>query len=143
MDDRSELDRAVLPPTRAVRIIRRVADPLFIGTGIAAVLTVAGRRSGAPHSVKVTPVDLGKARYLISFHGETNWVLNLRVAGRCDLRRLGQTTAWTAVEVVGNERDLVLAKYLARLPGPLRSDYSRRLAAEHHPVFRVERIATR
>lgn len=121
--------------------IRRVADPLFIGTGIAAVLTVAGRRSGVPHSVKVTPVDLGKARYLISLHGETNWVPEPQGGGPVRPSP-ARARACTAVEVSGEERDRVLAKYLSRLPGPLRSDYSRRLAAERHPAFKVERLAT-
>jgi hypothetical protein len=51
----------------------------------------------------------------------------------------GRTQAFTAIEVEGNERDRVIAAYLARM-GPIKRDFDRRPGAADHPTFRVEPI---
>lgn len=141
MDERTPADSAVLQPTRSVAFIRRVGDPVFMATGVGAILTVQGRRSGEPRQVKLTPVDLDGTRYLMAFQGVADWVLNLRAARTCELRQRGRTTGYTATEVEGDERDRVIAKYLSRLPAPVKSDFGRRPDPAHHPVFRVEPLS--
>jgi hypothetical protein len=76
----------------------------------------------------------------MSQYGVTDWVRNLRAAGRGELRRKGRTEAFTAVEVDGNERDRVIAAFYAKTPKPLRGDFNRLPGAADHPTFRMEPI---
>jgi hypothetical protein len=46
--------------------------------------------------------------------------------------------SFTGIEVEGDERDRVIAAYLARLPGFIKKDFERRPGAGDHPVFKVE-----
>ena len=50
-DEPSRIDRPALPPTRTVALMRRVASPIWLRVGIAAVLEVPGRRTGTPRAV--------------------------------------------------------------------------------------------
>jgi deazaflavin-dependent oxidoreductase (nitroreductase family) len=146
MEQRPQVVSAALSPTRAVALIRRVARPIWLWVGIAAVLKVPGRRTGTPLQVTLSPVEVDGTWYLLSFGGVTDWARNLRAAGRGELRRKGRTQAFIAIEVDGNERDRVIAAYLARLGpikrelDPIKRDFDRRPGAADHPAFRVEPI---
>lgn len=62
-----------------------IAKPLLalgVPMGPDILLTVRGRRSGMPRTTPVTICDHGGRRGFISPFGETNWVRNLRAAGR-------------------------------------------------------------
>lgn len=51
------------------------------------LLTVAGRRTGTPHTVPVAPVVIDGVRYVIEAYPGSDWVRNARVAGRGVLTR--------------------------------------------------------
>ena len=72
---------------------RRLANPLAMRLNAhgGATLTVAGRRTGKPRRVPVIPVEVGSSRYLVSPYGESDWVCNLRAAGKGELSRKGRT----------------------------------------------------
>jgi len=140
MDQRPQVVRAALSPTRAVALIRRVARPIMLWVGIAAVLEVPGRRTGTPLHVTLAPWEVDGTWYLLSLYGVTDWVRNLRVAGRGELRRRGRTETFTPIEVDGDERDRVIAAFHARSPRPFKQDFDRRPGAADHPTFRVEPI---
>lgn len=135
-------DGLVLSPTRSVALLRRVARPLWIRVGIAAVLEVPGRRSGTPLQVTLAPLEVDGTWYLLSIYGVTGWVRNLRAAGRGELRRKDRTEAFTAVEVDGPERDRVIAAFHARYPKQLNREFDRLPGAADHPAFRVEPIGS-
>jgi len=80
--------------------------------------------------------------YLLSNYGISDWVRNLRAAGRAELRRKGRAEAFTAVEVDGEERDPVVAKFRARTPKAFQRDYNQRPDPADHPAFRVAPIAS-
>ena len=113
---------------------------MWLRVGLAAVLEVRGRRTGAPRQVTLIPWDLDGITYLMSQHGVTNWVRNLRAAGRAELRRKGRSEAFTAFEVDGDERERVIAAFNAKTPKLFRKDFEQRPSAAHHPTFRVEPI---
>jgi deazaflavin-dependent oxidoreductase (nitroreductase family) len=137
MDQRSETHSPALAPTRGVALIRRIAGPIWQMVGIAAVLTVADRRTGTPRRVPLIPIKVDGSWYVLSFGGVTEWSLDLRAAGRGELRRKGRTEAYTAIEVESDERERVIAAYL-RGSGPVRKDFERRPNAADHPAFRLE-----
>jgi deazaflavin-dependent oxidoreductase (nitroreductase family) len=140
LDQRPQGVSAALSPSRALTLIRRVARPIWLRVGIAAVLEVPDRRTGAPLHVTLIPWEVDGTWYLLSQYGVTRWVRNLRAAGRCELRHKGRSEAFNAIEVDGDERDRVIATFHARTPKPFRRDFEQRPGAADHPSFRVEPI---
>ena len=115
---------------------RRVANPVAMrlnGRG-GATLTVVGRRTGKPRKVPVIPVEVGGSRRA---YGESEWVRNLRAAGRGELSRKSRTEAFHAGEVPIDEREPVIARYrevAGRVVGPC---FPKLPDARDHPVFQV------
>jgi deazaflavin-dependent oxidoreductase (nitroreductase family) len=140
MDEQS---KTVSPPapSRAIALIRRIAGPIWSRGGITVVLTVAGRRTGAPQHVTLFPIEVEGTRYLLSQYRASDWVRNLRAARRGELRRKGRTEPISVIEVDGTERDAVIAAFYAQIPKLLSRDFDARPAAADHPAFRVESIA--
>jgi deazaflavin-dependent oxidoreductase (nitroreductase family) len=138
MDQRPQVVSAALSPSRSLVLIRRVAGPAWLRVGFVAILTVRGRRSGAPVQVTLFPVEVDGTWYLLSQYRVTGWVRNLRAAGRGELRRKGRTETFTAIEVDGDERDRVIAAFHAKTPKPFSRDFDQRPSAADHPTFRME-----
>jgi deazaflavin-dependent oxidoreductase (nitroreductase family) len=109
------------------------------------LLTVAGRRSGAPRSTPVTLVKEGGRRWLVAPYGEVAWVRNLRAAGRATLSRGGRTEAIAVREVSAEDAALVLKLYVTRVPitrpyfdvRPESGLAAFRAEAPRHPVFAI------
>ncbi|MEX0710664.1 MAG: nitroreductase family deazaflavin-dependent oxidoreductase [Chloroflexota bacterium] len=141
MDQQLPAVTTTLPASRGIKLVRRVAGPLWRRIGMAAVLKVPGRRTGTPLEVTLVPVNVDGTWYLLSMYGDTDWVRNLRAAGRGELRRKGRTEAFTAIEVHTDERDRVIARFRAWSPRPFNGDFERRPAAADHPAFRIEPIS--
>lgn len=115
----------------------------------ARVLTVRGRKSGAPRSVVVNPLELDGALYLMSPRGETQWVKNLRADSNLTLHRGSDRKGYLAMEVRDEEiKFRVLRNYLDRwslqvkgLMGVSKesSDDELRAIIGKHPVFVLTR----
>src|SRR5690348_5531409 len=76
------------PPPRWVPFFNRLAKPLLalgVPMGPDVLLTVRGRKSGLPRTTPVTICENGRRRGFISPFGETQWVRNLRAAGRASV----------------------------------------------------------
>ena len=140
MEVRPQVPSAATSPSRTMALIIRIQRPMMLWAGFAAVLQVPGRRTGKPSRVTLIPWQVDGSWYLMSQYGVTDWVRNLRAAGRGELRRKGRTEPFTAVEVDGNERDRVIAAFYAKTPKPLRRDFNRLPGAADHPTFRMEPI---
>jgi deazaflavin-dependent oxidoreductase (nitroreductase family) len=140
MDQRSQGGRAPLTRSRGLAFMRRVFGPLWLRGGFTVILIVPGRRTGRPMHVTLYPIELDGTSYLLSQYGVSDWVRNLRAAGRGELRRKGRTQAFKAVEVGDAERDRVYVAFKAMVPKPARRDSDQLPAAADHPVFRLEPI---
>jgi deazaflavin-dependent oxidoreductase (nitroreductase family) len=109
------------------------------------LLTVMGRRSGAPRSTPVTLVEEGGRRWLVSPYGEVAWVRNLRAAGKATLSRCGRTESVAVREVKPEEAAPVLKWYVTRVPitrpyfdvKPESDLAAFRAEAPRHPVFAI------
>jgi deazaflavin-dependent oxidoreductase (nitroreductase family) len=126
MEDRPRAVGAALSPSRTLTLIRRVARPIWLRVGLAAVLEIPDRRSGTPVHVTLIPWEVDGTWYLLSQYGVTRWVRNLRAAGRGELRHKGRNEPFKAIEVEGDERDRVIAAFDARTPKPFRRDFEQR-----------------
>lgn len=81
----------------------------------AQTLTVSGRRTGRPHRIPVNPLTHDDRRYLVAPRGTTDWVRNVRVEPRGQLRRARRAEDVVLTEVPDGDRKLgVLQAYLAR-----------------------------
>ena len=114
------------------------------------VLTVRGRKTGAPQSVPVNLLPLDGERYLVAPRGNTQWVRNARVAGEVELRVGRRVERVRLVEVPAADRGPVLRVYLQRwgwevgrfVEGLTRKSTDAELAAvaPGMPVFRLEAL---
>lgn len=130
---------------RAVNALVRMLLPLGLGPRSTYLLTVAGRRSGRPHSTPVTLVEEGGRRWLVAPYGEVAWVRNLRAAGKATLSRGGRTEAVAVREIKPEEAAPVLKWYVTRVPitrpyfdvRPESDLAAFRAEAPRHPVFAI------
>jgi len=141
MDQPPQLATAPMTRSRALALLRRVAGPIWLRAGLTVMLVVPGRRTGRPVQVTLYPIEVDGTSYLLSQYGVSEWVRNLRAAGRGELRRKGRSQAFTAVEVGDAERDRVYAAFQAKVPRGARRDSDQLPAAADHPVFRVDPIS--
>jgi deazaflavin-dependent oxidoreductase (nitroreductase family) len=124
-----------------VRLLLR----LGLGPARTYLLTVTGRRSGAPRSTPVTLVEEGGRRWLVAPYGEVAWVRNLRATGKATLARGGRTEAVAVREIKPEEAAAVLKWYVTRVPitrpyfdAKPESDLDAfRAEAPRHPVFAI------
>jgi len=131
---------------RAVNRLVRLLLRLGSGPGGTYLLTVPGRRSGAPRSTPVTLVEEGGRRWLVAPYGEVAWVRNARAAGKATLSRGGHTTEIAVREVTAEEAAPVLKLYVTRVPitrpyfdvRPESDLNAFRAEAGRHPVFAIE-----
>jgi deazaflavin-dependent oxidoreductase (nitroreductase family) len=130
-------------------IARRLlkAGPLL---GPNALITIRGRKSGVLRTTPIALVEIDGKRWVIGTFGETNWVQNLRTAGKATLTVGRKSEEVEATELSRTEgaaffRD-VIGPYVRRMPigGLLLSILGAKEiiedpegAAEKRPVFEL------
>jgi deazaflavin-dependent oxidoreductase (nitroreductase family) len=130
---------------RAINALVTMLLPAGLGPRSTYLLTVTGRRSGAPRSTPVTLVEEGGSRWLVAPYGEVAWVRNLRAAGKASLARGARTEAIVVREINADEAAPVLKMYVTRVPitrpyfdvTPESDLGAFRAEAPRHPVFAI------
>jgi deazaflavin-dependent oxidoreductase (nitroreductase family) len=120
-------------------LLRRVVNPIAAKLGIATILAVPGRSSGAWRTTPVNVLELDGVSYLVASWGQTQWARNLRAAGGGELRRGRSPRPFMAVEVDPTERPPIIAAYRAKFesrPG-VRQQFMQLPDSADHPVFRL------
>jgi len=129
---------------RIDRIMAALGRRGLAPAGISA-LTVAGRRSGLPHTVPVTPITVDGRRYIVAPYGPVGWVKNIRAAGEATLER-GRRAERIRVEELPPEAAAPVLREYVRLVPIVRphvaaapdADLSAFAAvAPRHPVFAI------
>jgi len=77
-------------------------------------LQIVGRKSGQVRSNVVNLLDLDGTRYLVAPRGTTEWVRNLRAAGKGELRLGRRVEGFRADELADADKLPVLRAYLRR-----------------------------
>lgn len=80
------------------------------------VLTVPGRKSGAPRSTPVTPMTLDGKRYVVGGFPGADWVRNARAASEVTLERGRRTERVRMVELPAEEAKPVLRAFPTEVP---------------------------
>src|SRR5438067_8875612 len=78
------------------------------------VLEVRGRKTGQPRRTPVNLLTLDGRRYLVAPRGHTQWVRNLRVAGRGQLLLGRRREPFVAAEIADVDKEPILRAYLQR-----------------------------
>lgn len=109
------------------------------------LVTVAGRKTGTPHSTPVSVVTDGATQYLVAPYGEVGWVLNARSAGTVKLTRRGVAAEYSIAQVPAAQAGPVLRLYIQAEPvtrpyfnvsaGSSAEAFEGEAAA--HPVFKL------
>ncbi len=144
--DSSRVPATVKMFSPLVKALLRIGVP----QGPNALLTIKGRKSGAPRTTGVTVVEVGGRRWVIGTFGDVNWVRNLRAAGRATLTVRRKSTEVEALELTGEARSAwfrdILEPYVRRMrigPALLAVLGARDIlgdpakAAEGRPVFEL------
>jgi hypothetical protein len=126
------------PHIRTGDVARRLVGPLLGRLGVVPTLVVAGRLTGRAQIVPVIPIEVDGARYLLAPQGLTQWARNLLVTGRAQLRRRGGVEEFQAIEVVGAERERVVAWRRENAQSPVKKLFERIAEPADHPTFRIE-----
>ena len=74
----------------------------------------------------------------IPAYGESEWVRNLRAAGKGGLSRKGRTEAFDAVEIPLDQRGPVIARYREVAGRVVSPCFTKLPDARDHPVFQLE-----
>jgi hypothetical protein len=109
-----------------------------LGLAGTAELVVRRRNSGEEQHIPVIPVDVAGARYIVSTRGESDWVRNVREAGRAELRGKHETGSFRVSELPVEQRAAVISAYREKA-GKTVETYWKKLPDDvDHPVFRLE-----
>jgi deazaflavin-dependent oxidoreductase (nitroreductase family) len=131
-------------------VIARPLIALGVPPGPDVLLTIRGRRSGKPRATPVTLCQYRGRRGFISPFGETQWVRNLRTAGRATMS-VGRRTEEVTVTELGPEeaagfiRDVIapqaatswLAEWFVRSVDKIDIDHPEE-AARGKPIFEID-----
>jgi deazaflavin-dependent oxidoreductase (nitroreductase family) len=111
-------------------------------------LRVRGRTSGEWRTTPVNLLTHDDKRYLVAPRGHTQWVKNLRAAGKGELRVGKKVEPFEATELADDDKTEVLRAYLKRWKMEVgvffggvdakSSDEDLRRIAPDHPVFLVQ-----
>lgn len=115
----------------------RVLNPLVRWLGAASTLQVPRRVSGLPQRVPVNVLEHDGERYLVAVRGETEWVRNVRAAGRCTITRRGRERHYRAVPLPVTDWPPIIDAYRARW-GSVRRLLDQLPDPADHPVFRLD-----
>ena len=120
-------------------LLRLLAGRLGLDVDGIWVLEVRGRHSGSWHTTPLKVLCHAGQRYLVSLHGNSDWVRNLRVHPHARLRLGRHRQHVTAVQLPEERRAPVLDAYLAatrlRTTRQLLADTGTH--AQDHPVFQL------
>jgi deazaflavin-dependent oxidoreductase (nitroreductase family) len=116
VERRLHVPRRVLFFGAILKFLMKAGVPL----GPNRLVTIRGRKSGLPRTTPLAVITVNGRRWVWSPWGESQWVRNLRAAGRAIIAFRGQTEAVTATELdpterVGYFRD-ILGPFARRIP---------------------------
>jgi hypothetical protein len=113
VSDVEKLPRWLKPMNRLIVALQR--GGLVVGT--MRVLSVPGRNSGRMQTTPVSPLVVGRRRYVVGGSAQADWVKNARAAGWGILARGRKEERVRLVELALEERAPVLREFPKQVPG--------------------------
>lgn len=133
---------------RLVTPLIRKGFPMGVRRAPMALLTVRGRKSGAPRTTPVALASTADGWLLVAVYGVSDWSRNLEAAREAEITQRGETTRVEARRLGPREAAPILRDAIAGAPSLIRRMTSRYFAARvdsalevwereaiEHPVF--------
>jgi len=117
----------------------KVANKVAMRTTLWGVhtLRVARRNSAQTQDLPVIPVEVDGHLYIVSTRGESDWVRNVRAAGRVALGQQGDLRDYTVAEVPVAEREPVITAYRKKAGREVEQYWKKLPDPADHPLFRL------
>ncbi|MGZ4655188.1 nitroreductase/quinone reductase family protein [Oryzihumus sp.] len=117
----------------------KVANKVAMRTTLWGVhtLRVSRRNSARNQDLPVIPVEVDGHLYIVSTRGESDWVRNVRAAGRVGLGQKGDLRDYTVTEVPVAEREPVITAYRKKAGREVEQYWKRLPDPADHPLFRL------
>src|SRR5450756_84226 len=126
---------AYLKPSATTKFFNSLAMRSTMGD--VHTLEVARRNAVDPQRVPVIPLRHDGSLFVVSTRGESDWVKNVRAAGKVRLGQKGQFETYAATEVPAEGRTDILKAYRKKA-GREVNGYRKRLpGATDHPPFKL------
>jgi deazaflavin-dependent oxidoreductase (nitroreductase family) len=122
------------PPAKVTKIFNKLAR--YSTLWDVHTLEVARRNAVHPQRIPVIPLEYDGSLFVVSTRGESDWVKNVRAAGKVRLGQKGRFETYAATEVPSEDRDCILTAYRTKV-GREVSGWKKRPEAPDHPTFKL------
>jgi len=123
------------PPARITKIFNKLAR--YSTLWDVHTLEVTRRNAVDPQRVPVIPLEHDGSLFVVSTRGESEWVKNVRVAGKVRLGQKGQFETYATTEVPANGRADILAAYRKKAGRELTGYWKKVPGAADQPTFKL------
>jgi len=123
------------PPARITKIFNKLAR--YSTLWDVHTLEVTRRNAVDPQRVPVIPLEHDGSLFVVSTRGESEWVKNVRVAGKVRLGQKGQFETYATTEVPADGRADILAAYRKKAGRELTGYWKKIPGAADQPTFKL------
>jgi hypothetical protein len=129
------------PPARITKIFNKLA--MYSTLWDVHTLEVARRNAVDPQRIPVIPLEYDDSLFVVSTRGESDWVKNVRAAGKVRLGQKGQFETYAATEVPVHKRAGILAAYRKKAGREVNGYWKKLPGDPDHPTFELKLTLTR
>jgi hypothetical protein len=123
------------PPARITKIFNKLAR--YSTLWDVHTLEVTRRNAVDPQRVPVIPLEHDGSLFVVSTRGESEWVKNVRVAGKVRMGQKGQFETYATTEVPADGRADILAAYRKKAGRELTGYWKKVPGAADQPTFKL------
>ena len=131
---------AYLKPGTSTKVFNELARRMAMVVPLWDVHTLRVTRrqnDGQVQDVPVIPVRVDGQLYVVSTRGESDWVRNIRAAGRVRLGQKGTFVEYVCTEVPVAEREPVITAYRTKAGREVEQYWKKLPDPADHPLFRL------
>jgi deazaflavin-dependent oxidoreductase (nitroreductase family) len=123
------------PPATVTKIFNRLAMHSTLWD--VHTLEVARRNAVDPQRVPVIPLEHDGSLFVVSTRGESDWVKNVRAAGKVRLGQKGQFETYVATEVPADACADILTAYRKKAGREVNAHWKRPPGCPDNPTFKL------
>jgi deazaflavin-dependent oxidoreductase (nitroreductase family) len=124
-----------LKPKKVTKIFNRLAMHSTLWD--VHTLEVARRNAVDPQRVPVIPLEHDGSLFIVSTRGESDWVRNVRAAGKVRLGQKGNFDTYAATEVPVEARPAIVAAYRKKAGREVNGYWKKLPGDTDHPTFEL------
>lgn len=123
------------PPARVTKIFNKLA--MYSTLWDVHTLEVARRNAVDPQRVPVIPLEHEGSLFVVSTRGESDWVMNVRAAGKIRLGQKGRFETYATTEVSADRRADILKAYRKKAGREVTGYWKKLPGPRDHPTFKL------